>query len=43
MMGVGAKWRLHIPTELAYGESGAGASIPPGAALVFDVELLDIL
>jgi FKBP-type peptidyl-prolyl cis-trans isomerase FklB len=43
MMGVGAKWRLHIPTELAYGERGAGASIPPGAALVFDVELLDIL
>ena len=43
MMPVGSKWRLTIPHELAYGEQGAGASIPPFATLVFEVELLDIL
>lgn len=43
LMPVGSKWRLHIPYQLAYGERGAGASIPPFAALVFDVELLDII
>ncbi|WP_341504045.1 FKBP-type peptidyl-prolyl cis-trans isomerase [Gallaecimonas sp. GXIMD4217] len=42
LMSVGAKWRLTIPQELAYGERGAGAAIPPYAALVFEVELLDI-
>lgn len=43
MMPVGSKWRLSIPHQLAYGERGAGASIPPFSTLVFEVELLDIL
>lgn len=43
LMKVGAKYRLHIPHELAYGEQGAGAAIAPFSTLVFDVELLDIL
>lgn len=43
LMGVGSKWRLYIPYQLAYGEQGAGGAIGPYAALVFDVELLDII
>lgn len=43
MMPVGAKWRLYVPHQLAYGEQGAGAAIAPFSTLVFDVELLDIL
>jgi FKBP-type peptidyl-prolyl cis-trans isomerase FklB len=43
MMPVGSKWKLYVPQALAYGERGAGAAIPPFAALVFEVELLDIL
>ena len=43
LMPVGSKWRLYIPQELAYGAQGAGASIPPYSALIFDVELLKVL
>ena len=43
LMPVGSKWRLLIPSDLAYGEHGAGEAIEPNSALVFDVELLDIV
>ena len=43
LMSVGSKWRLFLPSELAYGERGAGDKIGPNSALVFDVELLDIV
>ncbi len=43
LMPVGSKWRLFIPHNLAYGERGAGGSIAPYTALVFEVELLDIV
>jgi FKBP-type peptidyl-prolyl cis-trans isomerase FklB len=42
-MKVGDKWELVIPSELAYGEAGAGGAIPPHATLIFDIELLDIV
>ena len=43
LMPVGSKWRLYIPHQLAYGERGAGASIAPFSALIFEVELLGIV
>ena len=43
LMGEGAKFRFFIPYNLAYGSRGAGASIPPYAALIFDVELIQVL
>ena len=42
LMSVGDKWRLVIPSDLAYGTAGAGGSIPPNAVLVFELELLEI-
>ncbi|MGM9799504.1 MAG: FKBP-type peptidyl-prolyl cis-trans isomerase [Muribaculaceae bacterium] len=42
LMSVGSKWRLYIPSELAYGAQGAGNVIGPNATLIFDVELLGI-
>ncbi len=42
LMGIGSKWRLFVPSELAYGDRGAGPKIGPHATLIFDVELLEI-
>jgi len=42
LMQVGSKWKLYIPSGLAYGAQGAGNSIEPNSALIFDVELLGI-
>ena len=43
LMAEGAKYRFYIPYMLAYGEGGAGDSIPPFATLIFDVELIKVL
>lgn len=43
LMPVGSKWKLYIPSDLAYGVRGAGESIAPHTTLVFEVELLDIV
>ncbi|WP_336433309.1 FKBP-type peptidyl-prolyl cis-trans isomerase [Paludibacter propionicigenes] len=43
LMPVGSKWKLFIPSDLAYGEQGAGQAIAPHSTLVFEVELLDIV
>ena len=42
-MKVGSKWKLYIPYQLAYGEAGAGGDIGPFQALIFDIELIDIV
>ncbi len=43
LMQEGAKYRFFIPYDLAYGERGAGQQIPPFAALIFDVELIEVI
>lgn len=43
LMPVGSKWKLFIPSDLAYGQQGAGQSIEPNSTLVFEVEVLDIV
>ncbi|MDE6535107.1 MAG: FKBP-type peptidyl-prolyl cis-trans isomerase [Muribaculaceae bacterium] len=43
LMPAGSKWRLHIPSDLAYGPHGAGGVIGPNSTLIFDVELLEVL
>ena len=42
LMTVGSKWKLVIPSALAYGERGAGADIKPNSVLIFEIELLEI-
>lgn len=43
LMKPGAKWQLFIPPHLAYGEKGAGGQIPPNTALIFEIELLEVI
>ena len=43
LMKAGSKWRLFIPSQLAYGPQGAGGVIGPNATLIFDVELLKVI
>lgn len=43
LMPVGSKWKLFIPSDLAYGAQGAGQHIGPHTTLIFEVELLDIV
>ena len=43
MMKEGSHWRLWIPSDMAYGDRGAGSDIPGGATLVFEVELIQVI
>ncbi len=43
LMSTGSKWKLYVPSELAYGKQGAGGAIGPNTTLIFDVELLEII
>ena len=43
LMPVGSKWKLFLPSNLAYGDNAAGPKITPGSTLIFDVELLEIV
>lgn len=43
MMPVGAKWKIYLPSDIAYGDRGAGNDIGPNSALIFEVELLEIV
>jgi len=43
LMRVGSKWELYVPPDLAYGDRGAGPDIGPGATLIFEIELLEIV
>jgi FKBP-type peptidyl-prolyl cis-trans isomerase FklB len=42
LMTVGSKWKVYIPSELGYGERGAGGSIPPYSTLIFEIDLKEI-
>ena len=43
LMRAGDEWLLYVPASLAYGDEGAGADVPPGATLVFRLQLLGVL
>lgn len=43
LMSVGSKWKVYIPSDLAYGDRGAGGVIKPGSTLIFEIDLLDVM
>ena len=43
LMPVGSKWKIYLPSSIGYGERGAGGDIGPNSALIFEVELLEIV